>query len=357
MRNYALLFCFIFILAAEHQAQTARIKRIVDSNLFETYDGRVIKLAGVDAPNSSHPDRYLKSVAEKAVIYAKSVFLNRHFDVIPVLPADTTKDYMLVFIRKDYPLGQVDYNKEYLSQGFGRFTGKVPVMYYNEYRKAEMEAQDKERGIWKILASGSIVELDRAFGIEEIARFREKDSLLFVRMSAGSRANIAGNIASQLVIAPLAGFAGAYAGGFLFAGFGALAGIKDLGYMYPVLFGAGVGYAAGTALAVYLMAQPNNPNVSYWNTLGYSFIGAGAGIGIASLMNHKGTSFPYVVAFAAPVIASIVYADFLAPSPSFRDYYYFPVSESSGNLSSLSSHKDLYNSTVLCNVDLFRIPF
>lgn len=359
MKNRLFLFFFILILCVPVSSQTVKIKKILDSNLFETSDGKVIKLAGIDAPNRDHPDQHIKSVADKAYVYARSVFLNRYFTINPLTPQDTAKGYELVFMQKNYPLGLLDYNKEYLSLGYGRFTGRVPEAMYNEYKEAEDIAVKKGRGIWEYYQNDSTLVFDRQFTFEEALQFRKKDSLLFVKGTLQRKSSVAGTIASEFLLAPMSGFAVAYFSFFAGAGVGSLGGAEGLGLAPYAVIGVGVGYTTGAAALVYFIGHNDNPNVTFWGTMGYSFLGAGAGLGIASLAARSDAPYrgsaPYIIFFAGPVIGSIVYANFIAPGPTFRDYYNKADKYSFNGKS--YSHKDLYNSTVLYNVNLFNIAF
>lgn len=346
----------MLILCASVSAQTVKIKKIIDSNLFETGDGRIIKLAGLDVPNLNHPDRYLRSVADKALVYARSVFLNRFFDVNPLTSQDSTKGCELVIMQKHYPLGLLDYNKEYLSQGFGRFTGQVPRTFYNEYRDAEQDALANERGIWKVVTGGSTDVLDRPFSAEEINRYVQKDSLIFMRKPVQRRESSAGPIISQVVLGPAAGFLTALPGAYLFAGLSTLdTKNRGLGALGWVALGAGFGYITGNALGVYVVAHSDNPNVSFLGTLTSSFVGTAGGVGLAALVYKKNSAVPYVIAFSGPLVGALVYANFLVPRPAYRDYYSY--AENIGRAVNSNSHKDLYNSTLQFNMNLFTIAF
>ncbi|MGE5351061.1 MAG: thermonuclease family protein [Acidobacteriota bacterium] len=349
------LFLLVLILCTYSPAQTVKIKKIIDSNLFETEDGRVIKLAGLDVPKLNHPDRYLRSVAGKACAYSSAVFLNRTFNINSLSPRDSVKDYELVIIQKRYPLGLFDYNKDFLSQGFGRFAGNVPGAYYNDYRDAEQEALAHERGIWKVVTGGSTEVLDRPFSSEEINLYVQKDSLFFMRNPVQRRASLAGPVVSEVFIGPVAGFLTALPSAYLFAGIGALnknnRGWDFLGW---IALGAGFGYITGNALGVYVVAHDINPNVSFLGTVAASFVGTAGGLGLAAIVYRKNSPLPYIIAFAGPLAGAMVYTNLLTPRPEVRDYY---GSQALGLPVNSFSHKELYNSTIVYNLNLFRITF
>ncbi|MCP5060842.1 MAG: hypothetical protein GY936_00045 [Ignavibacteriae bacterium] len=62
-----LLLLFIsFSITNTCLAQKVKIIKILDSNLFELTDGRLIKLAGVDVPNINHKNDNLQKVGISA---------------------------------------------------------------------------------------------------------------------------------------------------------------------------------------------------------------------------------------------------------------------------------------------------
>lgn len=355
MKKRFIVIFFMFILCVSISAQTSKISRIIDSNLFGLADGRMIKLAGLDVPNKNHPDRYLRSVADKALVYARSVFLNRYFTIHTVTPPDSTRDYELVIIQKDYPLGLIDYNKEYLSQGFGRFTGQAPKDYYNDYRNAEQDALVNERGIWKVINAGSAETFDRDFSAEEQSRYVQKDSIFSLRTEPVEyrRNPSPGIIAGEVCLAPVMGILTAIPTTFLFAGLSDANQKNDRfdNGAFGIL-GAGLGYIAGTGIGVYILAHADNPNVTFTGTLTGAALGAVGGIGLAALMNNGKSSAPYIVGFAGPLIGSMVYTNFLVSRPLPKTY-----NPSNQGVGLSYSHKDLYNSTVLYNMNLFTIAF
>lgn len=351
MKRYLTLVFLMTVLCAPGFAQQkTKITKVLDSNLFETSDGRTVKLAGVDVPKKNHPDRCLKAVAGRAIDYAGSAFLNRSLNIKPLLPKDSAGNYELVIIEKNYPFGELDYNKEYLLLGFGRFTDSVPSAYYNEYQKAEQDARINERGIWKVLSAENKDVLDREFSPEEISRYVQKDSLLLHNINLVKQRSRFGVVAGELVFGPFLGVVTGVSGVYLFGG------LSNMNHSHGSLdnlalgvIGFSIGYVTGTALGVYIIARAENPNVSFWPALGYSFLGSVSGLGIAALTGSPAVAY---LTIAAPLICSMVYANNVPMPPVTGDDYSLI-----GKYSSTHTHKDLYNSTVLCNVNLFKIAF
>ena len=74
-------------------------------------------------------------------------------------------------------------------------------------------------------------------------------------------------------------------------------------------------YTFGAAVGVHWVAKAENPNISFWGTVGYSAIGDGAAILLASILASQYKTIPGaggVVIALCPVIGSMVYASFIS---------------------------------------------
>ena len=81
-------------------AQKSKIVKILDSNLFELYDGTLVKLANLDVPNINHPNPSLREVGFDAYNYARTVLLNRGYEFIYPITSSPDTNYKLVYIIK-----------------------------------------------------------------------------------------------------------------------------------------------------------------------------------------------------------------------------------------------------------------
>lgn len=132
------------------------------------------------------------------------------------------------------------------------------------------------------------------------------------------------------------GFAAAWSGNETGAGISSILAISSY------LFGAGVG--------VHWIAKLENPELSFWNTVGYSAIGGGVNALLFTILSTQYTTIPEVggtIAALCPVIGSMFYASVISDWPKeTRETSFYK---------NILSHKDLIEQTKLFNVELLRI--
>lgn len=202
----------------------------------------------------------------------------------------------------------------------------------------------------------------RELNFENMDYYDKQDSLASENKPLKPYSPSAVTIIGEVFIGPLAGLATAIPVYFLLSGNLENGGGGPLhhDYNYGVAGVIGAAYAVGTAIGVNLFARADNPEVTFGGTLLGSLAGAGAGIGAAALINkgaviqEQHSAGNYVLLFA-PLIGSMVYANFIAPHPASGSYS--SNIERCRSLVSSFSHKDLYNSTLQYKMDLFTIAF
>jgi hypothetical protein len=109
-------------------------------------------------------------------------------------------------------------------------------------------------------------------------------------------------------------------------------------------------YLFGATVGVHWIAKSENPNLSFWATAGYSAIGGGVGIIVASVLAANYTTVPTVgviIIALTPIIGSMIYASFISDWPNENQESTF----SKINF----SHKDLIEQTNIINLELLRI--
>ena len=141
----SLIMFFIICLAI--QAQTVKIVKVLDSNLFQLDDGRIIKLAGIDVPNLSNPTQFFQAAAKDAVDYAKVNLLDRLVEIYSISRIPE-KNFETVTMYKNYLFNRVNINAKYLSLGFGKYLNNIDEDLNKELLDSEMEAIKNGIGIW-----------------------------------------------------------------------------------------------------------------------------------------------------------------------------------------------------------------
>ncbi|MCP5060841.1 MAG: hypothetical protein GY936_00040 [Ignavibacteriae bacterium] len=342
-----------------------KIVKIIDSNIFELADGSFIKLANVDVPNINHRDPLLKKIGRNAYKFAKSMLLDKKFDFAYVQNNVIDTNYSLVYLLAENTFYNKDFSEEYLQQGFGKFTNNSEDTDTKKYRIAEDEACKKRVGVWKFGNTYNSITLDQSFineklfsaeGMDSLAQLSQSKSLLLSN-------NFSESILLQTIIAPLTGAFSAFITGLGSYGLGTFLFSNHYeGILLAensIFIGALLGYTVGNALAVYQIAKDGNNDVNLGNTIFSSFIGAG--ISYATLNNtpkdYNDLNLNNYSPLILPVLASIIYANFIAPQKVVKQN----GSQSSMNninlIENKLTHRDLYNSTKLLEVNLFKIDF
>lgn len=126
--------------------ETAGVARVVDGDTIELTDGRRVRYIGINTPERDQPYYNEAADTNRQLIEGNQVQLE--FD------QDTFDRYgrTLAYIWVD----GVMVNREIIARGYANaFTVPPNVKYDTEFREAEREARESERGLW----AGSPVEL------------------------------------------------------------------------------------------------------------------------------------------------------------------------------------------------------
>ncbi len=339
-----ILFFSFFLLTASLYPQKVKVTKVIDSNLFELSDGRIVKLAGIDVPMLSHLSKFYQSAAQDAVEYSKINLLNR-FVTVETIERFPDKDFSTVMMYKNYLFNKVNVSTRYLLYGYGKFYDNVDEKWKAEFLDFQKSAMENKRGIW-LNDNLTMNDTLDAFFMKDSLNLRRQSNLEFTYKSlprplyfqiplellAGTGMTIITGIASGVIIYMFEDKRGE------FSGFGAVMG------------GSILGYGFGFPIGVYLTANPQNPNVSLPLTI-LSSVGLTVGMfGITSLIagDDKNSWVRYLPIFA-PIIGSLVYAHVLAPPQGFQK---------SDNFTNIGfSHAQLYNSKRIINLNLIRISF
>ena len=111
-------------------------------------------------------------------------------------------------------------------------------------------------------------------------------------------------------------------------------------------------YVFGASVGVYWIAQSENPELSFWGTVGFSVIGAAVGSGLVAIF-ASGNDTPFyggvVLAALFPIISSIIYTSSIANWPTENQSISLPKNS--------LSHKYLIQHSKIFDVELFRFNF
>lgn len=325
-------------------AQQVSIKEVLDANLFRLSDGRIVKLAGVDAPQKNISYESLKEIAQEAIDFSKSYFQNQKFKVTVLTQR---QDYQLVLLFKEYPIETVLINSRFLERGLGKYIPNNNDVDSKRMAKGENYAIQNNIGIWKYYQKNERDTFDCALSNQGLARiadttlFKRKTEYLIptepsipLQFLTGAGLAVASVIpvgcVGYLVEISLSGNTGEFRG------------------LGGAILGGFAGYFIGFTSGVYLHAKRSYPKIDYAEFLGMTF-----GLSILSttatalIVNDKRSGIPYWVALLSPVVFSLGIAN---------TFYTQPKIEQPTNIQLNTSFKDFRESQTM-SVEFLRITF
>lgn len=181
----------------------------------------------------------------------------------------------------------------------------------------------------------TISDLDTA-----ITTYRTKHSVINISLQilAGEGAAIAASIPSFVMLS-----------GSLHEGGSAATGIIGLALFFPA-------YIVGTAAGVHWIAQIENKNHSYWQTVQFSFLGGLAAAGLGALLAEKQGKIRTgggIIMALCPLAGALAYSLFIEDWPEKPKEVVIFEKENLKENSSLV--KDIYERSQLVKLELFRI--
>lgn len=323
-------------------AQQVSINEVLDANLFKLSDGRIVKLAGVDAPSDSSSIPFLRIISGFAKEYISGYKnIKLQMDSVSV---DKDNRYCLVILHRHYSLYDLCLNESYLLQGFGKYLDNVKPFDSSKLIKAHEVAKEHENGIWRFFTPAKNDTLDNTLTNSGIAYTIKPDSTKL--NNSNDQTSVGGKIAIELLTGSAVTIVSTFAGAGIASALSSGNGWAGLGGGF---LGFAAGYLIGFPTMIYLIAKEENPNLNPWINIACSW-GLTLVTGAAAALIEEGRHpINYIAAFS-PVIGSLVYAHLLAPqSPKTNDFLLLPDRK-------ISSFKDFRDSQTM-SLEFLRITF
>ncbi|SFL48136.1 Endonuclease YncB, thermonuclease family [Paenibacillus sp. 1_12] len=152
----AIIFTFIFITGCQQQAassklnrQQVKIERVVDGDTLEIQlNGKKekVRLIGIDTPETKKPNTPVMFYGEEASDYTKKRLDKKTVELEWDVDRKDQYDRLLAYVWVDDEL----FNRTLVSEGYARMATFPPnVKYVDLFKKAQEEARQKQKGIWK----------------------------------------------------------------------------------------------------------------------------------------------------------------------------------------------------------------
>jgi len=129
-------------------AQSYYLTKIIDTNLFETNDGRKVKFYGLYIPSLQDSNQVLANIAAEIYQWEIENLLNQNFSA--EIYGEATEKIVLVNLFKNYPFFvKENLIVKFLSLGYASLLETANKTFIAEMREYQEEAQNNKLGIWK----------------------------------------------------------------------------------------------------------------------------------------------------------------------------------------------------------------
>jgi len=288
-------------------AQTVSISEVLDANLFKLEDGRIIKLAGVDAPQKSISYESLKEIAQETIDFSKNYFKNQQFKITVL---GQFKDYQLVFLFREYPIETVLINSRFLERGFGKYIPNTIGVESKRMAKREHYAIENNIGIWKYYQKCENDTLDCTLSKQGSARIA--DTTQFKKKVEYPVITTQPSIPLQFLTGAGLAIVTSIGGGLMgyvieVSGSNSGTFLRGLG---GAILGTYAGYFIGFTTGIYLHAKRSYPKIEYAEFLGMTFgLSLVTTATTALIINDKNSGIPYLAATLSPIVFSLAIAN------------------------------------------------
>ncbi len=135
----------------EEGAQTYQVMKVVDGDTMDiNIDGQVsrLRVIGIDTPETVDPRKSVQCFGIEASNKAKEI-LTGQYVTVESDPTQGDKDKYGRLLRYVYLPDGTDYGLFMISNGYAHeYTYNIPYEKQSDYRKAEADARNNDRGLW-----------------------------------------------------------------------------------------------------------------------------------------------------------------------------------------------------------------
>lgn len=124
------------------------VEKVIDGDTMKIKDVGTIRLIGMDTPEVVDPRKPVECFGREASDRAKQILLNQKVMLELDSSQDETDRYgrILAYI---YTEDGTFYNLEMIKEGYAHeYTYSVPYKYQDQFKMAQKEAEQKQRGLW-----------------------------------------------------------------------------------------------------------------------------------------------------------------------------------------------------------------
>lgn len=129
----------------------AELVRVVDGDtLVVRLNGaqEKVRILGINTPESVKPNSPVECFGKESSAHIRELLSNTHTLEIATDPTQDTRDRNGRLLAHVFA-GDINIAQQMISDGYGyEYTYRIPYIYQSEYKTAEQEARNNDRGLW-----------------------------------------------------------------------------------------------------------------------------------------------------------------------------------------------------------------
>jgi len=148
MISKIILLSLVIFMSSSIFAQSYYIAKIIDTNLFETNDGQIVKFYGLYIPSRQDSNQALANIAADIYQWEIDNLLDQNFSA--EIYGEANDKIVLVNLFKNYPFFvKENLIVKFLSLGYASLLETANKTFIAEMREYQEEAQNNKLGMWK----------------------------------------------------------------------------------------------------------------------------------------------------------------------------------------------------------------
>jgi len=135
--------CLIFVYNSRSQAFL--VKRVIDGDTIQLSNGEIVRLIGVDTPETKHPQKPVEYYGKEASAFTKRMVEGKAVRLEYDQQRKGKYNRTLAYV---YLTDGTFLNAEIIKQGYGHAYTLFPFKYLEQFRQYEKEARNNKMGLW-----------------------------------------------------------------------------------------------------------------------------------------------------------------------------------------------------------------
>lgn len=125
----------------------AKVKNVIDGDTFTLESGEVVRLIGVDTPETVHPSKPVQCYGKEAGQKLQELIEDKEIKLEKDISETDRYNRLLRYVY----LGDVFVNEYLVNEGYAKSSSYPPdIKYQNKFVEAQKKAQEDNKGLWNV---------------------------------------------------------------------------------------------------------------------------------------------------------------------------------------------------------------